>query len=427
MSGTRLFAEPRWRILAFLFCAAMLNYADRAAFSTVLPPLREELGLSDVAIGLMGSLFLWSYALACPVAGVLADRYSRSRLVLVSLACWSAVTLLTGVTNGLVMLALLRIGLGLSESLYLPAAIALLADHHGPKTRGRALAVHSIGLNFGVVAGGAFAGYLAERFGWRTGFWILGGAGIVLAALGQRVFAAPAAPASAAPAALPPRPAVGEVIRYLIRVPTFHMLLVKMMLSGFTIWIFLSWLPLYFREVFHLSLGAAGFAGTFMLQIAFVIGLAVGGWISDVVSDGRPRRRMLMLALCYLAASPFLLLFLAEPGFLVVVVAISAFSLLRGMGDACEKPALCEVVPARYRSTAIGLMNACANANGGIGVFLIGWMKGSLGLNAMFAALAGCLFLAAAVSWLGYRFCMTRDMQRLQEHESAAALARAGA
>ncbi|MBL9216684.1 MAG: MFS transporter [Opitutaceae bacterium] len=417
MNPAGALAQPRWRILAFLCFAAMLNYADRAAFSTVLPPLREELGLSDVAIGLMGSLFLWSYALACPVAGIMADRYSRSRLVVLSLAAWSLVTLLTGLTNGLAMLAVLRIGLGISESLYLPAAIALLADHHGPKTRGRALALHSIGLNFGVVAGGAFAGYLAEHFGWRTGFWVLGGAGVLLAAFGHRFFDRTEPPA---PAAAANRPGVGEVLRYLVRVPTFHALLLKMMLSGFTIWIFLNWLPLYFREAFHLSLGAAGFAGTFMLQIAFVVGLAAGGWISDVVSDGHPRRRMLMLAWCYLLAAPFLLLFLTEPGFGAVVVAISAFSLLRGMGDSCEKPALCEVVPPRYRSTAIGLMNACANANGGIGVFLIGLMKGTMGLNAMFACLSGCLLLAAGVSWVGYRFFMQRDMQRLREHEAAA-------
>ena len=106
----------------------MLNYADRAAFSSVLPPLRNDLRLSDTELGLLSSLFLWSYALAGPVAGIMADRYSRSSLVIWSLVAWSAITFLTGVTNGLIMLIVLRTGLGVSQSLYLPAGLALIAD-----------------------------------------------------------------------------------------------------------------------------------------------------------------------------------------------------------------------------------------------------------------------------------------------------------
>src|SRR5690348_3874581 len=109
MNWRALAAQPRWRLLGFLCLAAMLNYADRAAFSSVLPPLRQDLGLTDVTLGVLGSVFLWSYALACPFAGWLADRYSRGLLVVWSLALWSAVTFLTGVTSGLGMLVALRV------------------------------------------------------------------------------------------------------------------------------------------------------------------------------------------------------------------------------------------------------------------------------------------------------------------------------
>jgi sugar phosphate permease len=420
MNWSGVVSQPRWRILGFLCLAGMLNYADRAAFSSVLPPLREALRLSDTELGLLSSLFLWSYAVAGPVAGLMADRYSRSSIVIWSLIGWSAVTFLTGLTNGLIMLIVLRTGLGISQSLYLPAGLALIADHHGAATRGRAFSVHSVALNLGIVVGGTGAGFMAEHFGWRSGFLVLGAVGVAVAILARRGFSA-GAEIGAVTAA--PRPAVMEVLRYLIRVPTFHMILAKIMLSGFTIWIFISWLPLYFREVLHLSLGAAGFAGTFILQVSFVVGLAAGGWISDRWSEGDPRRRLLMLAGCYLAASPFLLIFLAEPGLAAVAVGISLFSLLRGMGDSCEKPALCEVVPARYRATAISLMNTLATANGGIGVFLVGFLKSSMSLNAMFACLSVFLLLAGIVSWLGWRFFMTRDMARTREHEASFAAA----
>lgn len=400
--------QPRWRLVALLAVAAALNYADRAAFSSVLPPLRQELGLSDAALGLLGSLFLWSYALGSPLAGLLADRYSRRRLVLASLAAWSFVTAATGAVTGVATFAALRIALGLAESLYLPAAIALLADHHDASTRGRALGLHSIGLNCGVVLGGAFAGYSAQHFGWRTGFEVLGLAGVLLAvAVRKMIPETPrAAPAQATRAGL------GAALRYLGGVPSFHILLLKTMLAGFTIWIFLGWLPLYFNEAFQMNLGAAGFAGTFMLQISTMLGLAGGGWISDWAARRDLRLRMLVLALSYLCAAPFLLLFLNQPGFGAAIAAVSLFSFLRGLGEASEKPALCDVVPACYRSTALGLMNTCATAAGGVGVLLAGVLKRDWGLEAVFAGSAGVFVFASAWLYVGYRYFLANDIAR---------------
>ncbi len=408
--------EARWRVVAFLACSAALNYADRSALSSVLPALRTEFALTDVQLGLLGSLFLWGYALGSPLAGVLADGWSRRALVVWSLALWSGVTALMGAANGFLALVLLRLGLGLAECLYLPAATALLADHHGPETRGRAMSIHSLGLNFGVVIGGACAGYLAEHFGWRAGFWVLGLVGIALA-LAAKYFVAdgPAAIASAAAAA--PRASLAEAARYLLGVPTYHVLLAKAMLAGVGIWIFFNWLPLYFREAFDLSLGAAGFAGTFMLQISTMLGIAFGGWLSDRAAQRGTQRRMLVQGLSYLVAAPFLLLFLSRPGFAVVTLAVSLFSFFRGVGQANENPTLCEVIPVRYRSTAIGLMNTCATAAGGIGVLLAGVLKSTFGLNAIFAGISLLFVIAGAALVYAYRHWITRDIERANSTE----------
>ena len=120
------------------------------------------------------------------------------------------------------------------------------------------------------------------------------------------------------------RSSFGEALVYLARVPSYHVLLAKAMLAGVGIWVFLNWLPLYFREAFNLTLGAAGFAGTFMLQISTVIGIVAGGWISDRAAAKSAKQRMLVQGLSYLAAAPFLLLFLTRPGFATVTVAVSA-------------------------------------------------------------------------------------------------------
>src|SRR6185503_2939087 len=125
-----------WRVAIFLFAAAGLNYADRTALSSVIPPLRQDLGVTDVQIGIVGMLFLWTYALASPFAGNLADRFSRSRIVMWSLVTWSLITVATGLVQSVYLLYVLRIALGIAESFYLPAAGALLGDHHGPATRG---------------------------------------------------------------------------------------------------------------------------------------------------------------------------------------------------------------------------------------------------------------------------------------------------
>ena len=168
----------RWRVTAFLGLVAAVNFADRSAFNAVLAPLRSDLHLSDRTIGLLASLFLWSYALASPFAGNLADRYSRSAMVAWSLAFWSLCTLLTGAAaGGLVMLCLLRIGLGLGESIFSPAAFALVADHHGQATRARAMSFLSLAFQAGIVAGAGGAGYLADHYGWRSGFYVLGAGG----------------------------------------------------------------------------------------------------------------------------------------------------------------------------------------------------------------------------------------------------------
>jgi sugar phosphate permease len=391
--------ETRWQIAGFLAVAAALNYADRAALSAVLPELKREFALTDVQLGLFGSVFLWCYALGSPVAGAWADRQPRHRIVILSIVLWSAVTLLTGLATGFASLLCLRGALGLAECLYLPAATALIATHHASATRGRAMSIHSVGLNFGVVIGGSAAGFLADHFGWRAGFLVLGAAGALIGWAGQTLVAQPPAAGSPVPAASSERASVMDTLRYLAGVPSFHALLLKAILAGVGVWIFLTWLPLYLREAFDLSLGAAGFAGTFMLQGATVLGVAVGGWISDAVAAKDARRRLGVQGLSYLIAAPFLLLFLVRPSFGLIAAAVTVFSFFRGIGQASENPALCEVIPARFRSTAIGLMNTGATAAGGLGVLLAGFLKAAFGLGTVFAGIAG-LFVVAGMAML---------------------------
>jgi len=406
-----------WRVASFLFFAAGLNYADRAALSSVIPPLREELGATDVHIGIMGLLFLWSYAIASPFAGNLADRYSRSRIVVWSLTVWSLITLATGFATNVTSLFLLRCALGIAESFYLPAAGALLGDHHGPATRGRATGFHILGLNLGVFFGGAFAGLLAEHYGWRLSFWILGGAGVGLAML-SRYFIVDAPKAVRVVETVKAR----DAYAYLLRVTSFHLLLVSAMVAGVASWIFFTWLPLYFKENYGMNLGAAGLAGVALFKGPAVAGIVIGGWLSDKMARRGARNRVMIKALSYLASGPFLFVFLLAPEFGVVALILALSSVIRSAGVPSEHPIICDVVPPEFRSTAIGLLNTCGTAAGGVGVLLTGLLKEDLGLNVIFGASSFLFIIAGAGLLVAYHVTMPRDLARAKGYETEGGL-----
>src|SRR5262245_39285082 len=173
----------KWILVAVLFLAASLNYADRGALTAVFPLLRKDLGMSDLALAAIGSFFLWSYALFSPLAGYLGDRISRSALVTWSIVVWSIVTAMTAFVKSSEQLLAMRVLLGAAESLYIPASLALIAEHHATPTRAMAMSLHLAGLYSGVVFGGTVAGYLGDSYGWRPALLVLGSAGLALGLL----------------------------------------------------------------------------------------------------------------------------------------------------------------------------------------------------------------------------------------------------
>ena len=265
-----------------------------------------------------------------------------------------------------------------------------------------------------MVLGGSFSGFMAERYGWRSGFLILGIGGIALALMAR--FFLPPAPRleTAMHGTATARAGFVSAVKYLARTPSYYVLVVESMLSGFGMWVFFTWLPLFFREAYSMNLAAAGFAGTFLLQVSVMLGILFGGWISDRVASHAPHRRMLLYGAFYLVAAPFLLLFLGRPEFSVIAWGIGAFSFLRGLGQANDNPTQCEIVPSRFRSTGVGLMNAVSTAAGGYGVYLAGFLKSSVGLGVIFAGISGVFFLAGIALVLGYHFFMRKDIARAQ-------------
>jgi MFS family permease len=175
--------DYRWELLIWLWLAFFFNQADRKVFGVVLPAIRAELGLTYVELGVVASVFTAALAVMAPIAGFLGDRRSRKRIVVFALLGWSAATLCTGFGTGFLFLVVVRgVATAVGEGLFAPSAFAMLSAEH-VETRGRALSIFQTAVYAGLIGSGWIGGYIAERWGWRSAFWLFGGIGIVLALL----------------------------------------------------------------------------------------------------------------------------------------------------------------------------------------------------------------------------------------------------
>ncbi len=419
MNLDRLASRPAypWLLTCTLFFCAALNYADRTAVSSVFPLLQREFAMSDVEIAAVGSFFLWSYAFASPLSGLLADRVSRSRLVLFSLLAWSSVTAATAFVPNSHWLLFARALLGLSECLYLPAAIALIADYHPVSSRGTAMAIHIAGLNAGMVVGGSLGGYLGQHYGWRIMFLALGGAGLLIAAISGFVLRDPARPQQSLDGSQHSAATSGvlDSLRQVLTVPTYLTIVAEAALVSIGTWVFANWLPLYFSETFHMSLAGAGFSGTFTIQAGGVLGTVLGGSLSDFAARRQRRGRMLVQCVCLGLSSPFLLSFVWSKNYAWISFSIFFYQFLAAMSGSAEHPIVCDVLDARLRSTAIGCMNTVNSFAGGAGILLAGYFKHEFGLSAIFAAASGIVLFAAILLLACYRLFLERDLAARRE------------
>ena len=165
-------------MVAFLLLTYVLNYTDRQAVFSIFPVLKSELRFSDAQLGLVGTVFNWVYSLSMPVAGRVTDLVRRDRIILASVALWSLATVGTGMSRSVGASLFWRAVVGVTESLYVPATLGVIAVLHPGVTRSRAFSVHATAQFTGIVLGGWFGGWMAEHIGWRTGFYLLGASGV---------------------------------------------------------------------------------------------------------------------------------------------------------------------------------------------------------------------------------------------------------
>ena len=173
-------ASPNaWILVGLLWLTYVINYTDRQSVFSMFPVLRRDLGFTDVQLGLIGSVFIWVYSLCTPFAGRIADRFPRNRLIVGSAILWSLTMLGVASSSSVSSFLFWRGMIAVTECVYCPAALGLIAVWHRGETRTRAIGFHCTAPPVGLAIGGWFGGWSADHLGWRHGFSILGAVGIV--------------------------------------------------------------------------------------------------------------------------------------------------------------------------------------------------------------------------------------------------------
>jgi len=416
-TGQQSDATAKWVLVGTITFIGMINYAVRTAITAVYPLLRIELGFTDVGLGAIGSFFLWSYAVASPFAGHLGDRFSRGRIVLVSLTGWSLITAASGLVHTRWQLLALRVLLGLVESLFLPAGMALIGEYHSEKTRGAAMGIINVGLSVGLIGGTALVGLLADRFGWRPSLLVLGAAGLLFALpayflLPMKNRAVPAGNAEAPRPSPGPELSFAEALIQLVKIPSFLVVAAAGALTAIGAWVFLNWLPLYFKETFAMSLAGAGIFGASFLNASSAANQVVGGVLSDMAARKGPQYRMLLQSGLILCAAPTLLIFAYTKNLMAIVVAIVLYAAFQNAGDMNMGPMLCDLAGRDKFSIAFGTTNMVNCLAGGLGIFVAGMLKSSLGLRGVFVGIIGFLVLDSLMLFCGYHTFLKKDLQK---------------
>lgn len=367
-----------------------VNYIDRQVAFSVFPALRQDLGFTTAQLALVGTVFTWVYSLAMPVSGRFADLVPRHRLILGSLILWSLCTLGTGLSTSVRSFLFWRAAMGITESMYVPAALGLLASVLPPHSKSRGFAVHMTAQLAGIAVGGSFGGWSADTIGWRSGFFWLAAVGIGYAPVLAFVFSRLQL---SRPAAVVRSDGKASDV---LRSRCFLALGLGFLLFCVLLWIQYAWFANHLYERFHVSMTEAGFAAMVFLQVSCGAGVLLGGFAADRIAPRAAAGRFYVAAAGLVLSGPFAWASFAAGTLTSSVACACGFGLFSGFMMSNVFPSAYEVIAPRNYGFAAGLLNMAGGLAGGAGILGAGVLKESIGIS----ALSGGAALATALSGL---------------------------
>ncbi len=294
-------------VLAVLFVVYVFNFIDRQILAILLQPIKEDLQVSDTAMGfLTGFAFAVFYAIAgLPLARV-ADRWVRRSLIALSLATWSLMTAASGLSRNFTDLALARVGVGVGEAGCTPPAHSLLSDYFPPEKRATVLAVYACGIYMGVGLGFWLGGWLNDAFGWRVAFMVIGLPGVAMAVVVRFTVREPPRGMSERTAATSRAYGLGETWRFLTRLPSGRRISLAAAFQAFVGYGLAAWIPAFFIRLHGMTPGELGLWLSWITGIGGAIGAFSGGWLADRWVRRQPKARAHISLVGALCSTPFI-------------------------------------------------------------------------------------------------------------------------
>ncbi|MCI6769474.1 MAG: MFS transporter [Bacteroidales bacterium] len=387
-----------WIVVGLLWVVALLNYMDRQMLSTMREAMQIDIAELESAVnfGRLMAIFLWIYGCISPFAGAIADRISRKWLIIGSLSVWSGVTLAMGFCTTYNQIYVLRALMGISEALYIPAGLSLIADYFTGSSRSLAVGIHMTGLYLGQAVGG-FGATIAAAFSWQQTFLCFGIAGVAYAALlaimleDRRNEKSECGPDAAEPPAKEP---VWKSFALIFSNISFWTILFFFAASSLPGWSTKNWLPTLFAESLGIPMSQAGPLSTITIAVSSFFGVLIGGSLSDNWVRKNIRGRIYTSAIGLAMMIPALVFIGLGSGLVSAIGAGVCFGVGYGMFDTNNMPILCQFVSSRHRATAYGIMNMTGVFFGALITQVLGrWAdNGNLGLG--FALMAAALGIA---------------------------------
>jgi MFS family permease len=366
-----------WMTVFLLFFVGLLNYLDRNTITTMHTSITESIPMTEKEFSLLTAVFLWVYGIFSPFAGFLADKFGRSRIIIISLFIWSAVTWLTAHATNFPQLLATRALMGLSEACYIPAALALITDFHKGRTQSTATGIHMAGVFIGASLG-FIGGWIAEDHTWNLAFTIFGFVGILYAIF--IAFFLRDAPKENNKSLTQAASSGFEgnffkTLKVLFSNRSFYYMLGFWSLLSIVSWLIAAWLPTFYIQHFNLSQKVAGIYATAYLYPASVVGLILGGVLADKWIKKNRRARMLVPAIGLCIAAPITFFAGSTSMSVIAIIFFMIYAVTKAFSDTNMMPILSTIADKNTRATGYGLLNLCGCIVGGLGIYAGGYLR----------------------------------------------------
>ncbi len=380
-------AGNAWRILFLLFLANLFNFYDRTLPAIIIEPIRMEWQLSDFQIGIIGTAFTIVYAIAGLPLGRMADNGSRRKLMGWGLAVWSGLTAANGLVGSFWAFLLVRMGIGIGEASYAPAANSLIGDLFPAHRRARAMGIFMLGLPLGLVLAFFTTGAMVKSFGtWRAPFFIAAAPGLLLAIF---MFFIREPKRGAAESVRMSEAKIEKPIRRVLAIPTFGWLVLAGLAFNFSTYACNSFMVPMLQRYFQMPLQQAAVATGVIVGVTGLVGLTLGGWVADKLHQRYANGRLMLAAVSMIVAT-VTTGWALHAGRIEIGLFIGVFSvgwLFAYNFYTCVYTAIQDVVEPRLRATAMAVFFAGLYLlGGGLGPVVVGLLSDHFSHSAMLAA-----------------------------------------